>query len=116
MTPATIGQVVVFEGQRAAVCKMYGTKPAKFAVIFFDDYSGCVLNEMCGWTVTGEIVSQDVVDELLAEHERVAAENEAEMDKAYEDVERAYAMASLLLRAEKAREARRLRALSNRGN
>jgi hypothetical protein len=100
----TIGQVVVFEGRRAVICKKYGTVPVKFGVVFLGDYSGRVLNEG-EWTVTGEVVSQNVVEELLASHERVTAGYAIEMERAY-----------MRIRAEESRETQALHMSRNRGH
>jgi hypothetical protein len=108
MTPVAIGQVIVFEDRPAVVCKIYGSEAVRLGVIFFDDYSGRVLNDNSKWTATGDVAAQDVVEELLAAHDRVTREYAAEAERVYQDAER-------LIRAEEAREARVASAPRNRG-
>ena len=118
MINISIGQVVCLGDRPGVVCKKYNagefmgrTMPASFGVVFFDDLGAALLklNDASAWTVTDEIASQDVVDELMAGNERAAAESEAEAERVYQNSER-------LIRAEEAQEARRLRALRNLGN
>jgi hypothetical protein len=108
MTNISIGQIVCLGDRCGVVCKKHNTSPVNFGVVFFDGLDAAILKlkDMSAWTVTDEVVSQDVVNELLAGNERVAAESEAVAEKVCQNVGR-------LIRAE---EARRWRTLRDRGH
>jgi Large polyvalent protein associated domain 29 len=98
--PVAIGQVVFNGDRRGVVCRPFGAKSdldkdrpgvtvssitrGWFNVIFFDDYAECgyapgekIHNRSSGWTVTDVFVSQDVVDQLIAAHDKMEAKKRA---------------------------------------
>lgn len=97
MTDISIGQVVYLGERRGVVLKRIKpvklfsrTTPETLAVVFFDDYDSAFLRaeNMSDWTITDEVVSQDVVAELQAGNERMGAEFEAELDRVDRETER----------------------------
>jgi len=98
--PVAIGQVVFNGARRGVVCRPFNAKShldedrpgvtavsvtrGWFNVIFFDDYAECgyapgekIHNGSSEWTVTDVFVSQDVVDRLIAAHDKKEAKKRA---------------------------------------
>jgi hypothetical protein len=98
--PVAIGQIVFNGDRRGVVCRPFGAtsdldedRPGVtvvsmtrgwFNVIFFDDYTECgyapgekIHNGSSQWTVTDVFVSQDVVDQLIADHDKMEAKKRA---------------------------------------
>jgi Large polyvalent protein associated domain 29 len=94
--PVAIGQVVFYGARRGVVCRQFNVKShlddgrpgvivtslarGWFNVIFFDGYAECgyspgdkIHNKPSEWTVTDVFVSQDVVDGLIAAHDKMEA-------------------------------------------
>ncbi|HEV2664548.1 MAG TPA: LPD29 domain-containing protein [Blastocatellia bacterium] len=98
--PVAIGQVVFYGARRGVVCRPFkvgsyldedrpgvtvtSQRRGCFNVIFFDDYAECgyspgekIHNKPGEWTVTDVFVSQDVVDGLIAAHDKMEAKKRA---------------------------------------
>jgi glutaredoxin len=109
--PVAIGQVVFNGARRGVVCRPFNAKShlgedrpgvtvvsvtrGWFNVIFFDDYAECgyapgekIHNGSSEWTVTDVFVSQDVVDRLIAAHDKMEAKKRA-AEKRRQDAVRA---------------------------
>lgn len=98
--PVAIGQIVFNGDRRGVVCRPFGARSdldkdrpgmtvvsmtrSWFNVIFFDDYTECgyapgekIHNGSSEWTVTDVFVSQDVVDQLIAAHDKMETKKRA---------------------------------------